>query len=71
MRAQHPDDSLEQIASRLDCSLSTVKRHLRRARAEAAGTAPGAVAADLPTMDEVFEGFEQVVETDRARVRVC
>lgn len=71
MRAQHPDDSLEQIASRLDCSLSTVKRHLRRARAEAAGTSPGAVAADLPTMDEVFEGFEQVVETNRGRSRVC
>ncbi len=29
--AQHPDESLEQIASRLGCSLSTVKRHLRRA----------------------------------------
>lgn len=31
-RSQHPDDSLEALAARLDCSLSTVKRHLRRAR---------------------------------------
>ena len=31
MRAAHPDDSLETLAERLECSLSTVKRHLRRA----------------------------------------
>lgn len=72
MRAQHPDDSLEQIAGRLDCSLSTVKRHLRRARTDADGpdgTAAGS--AGLPTMDEVFEAFEQVVESNRARSRAC
>jgi Transcription factor WhiB len=42
MRAQHPDDSLEILANRLDCSLSTVKRHLRRARNhDSAGAATG------------------------------
>jgi len=35
-RAAFPDDSLEALAHRLDCSLSTVKRHLRRARKETA-----------------------------------
>ncbi|MBA8793859.1 AraC-like DNA-binding protein [Friedmanniella endophytica] len=36
LRAANPQETLEQIAQRLGCSLSTVKRHLRRARAEAA-----------------------------------
>jgi hypothetical protein len=63
MRAAHPDDSLESLAARLDCSLSTVKRHLRRARREAsegAGAQEPEVA--VPTMDAVFEAFEAVVE---------
>jgi len=32
LRAAHPDESLETLAGRLGCSLSTVKRHLRRER---------------------------------------
>ena len=32
LRHAHPDESLETIARRLGCSLSTVKRHLRRER---------------------------------------
>jgi len=32
LRHAHPDESLEDIARRLGCSLSTVKRHLRRER---------------------------------------
>ena len=32
LRHAHPDESLEAIARRLGCSLSTVKRHLRRER---------------------------------------
>ncbi len=36
-RAAYPDDSLEMLSHRLECSLSTVKRHLRRARRESAG----------------------------------
>ena len=34
LRRAHPDESLERIARRLGCSLSTVKRHLRRERNE-------------------------------------
>lgn len=72
MRAQHPEESLENIAERLGCSLSTVKRHLRRARREAAG-AGGDAAPEvrLPTMDEVFDAFDAVVEVNRARRRAC
>lgn len=69
MRSAHPDDSLEQIAARLECSLSTVKRHLRRARQEeAAGPRPE---RKLPSMEDVFDAFEKVVESNRARRRAC
>lgn len=62
MRAAHPDDSLETLAERIECSLSTVKRHLRRARRKS-DSAPRADAPEaLPTMDEVFEAFEVVVD---------
>jgi len=36
LRRAHPDESLERIARRIGCSLSTVKRHLRRERNEPA-----------------------------------
>jgi Transcription factor WhiB/Sigma-70, region 4 len=69
MRAAHPDESLEELASRLDCSLSTVKRHLRRARREAAGDVeperPQPKDPELPTVDDVLDVFDGVVETDR------
>ena len=32
LRHAHPDESLETLAHRMGCSLSTVKRHLRRER---------------------------------------
>ena len=32
LRRAHPEESLEKLAHRLGCSLSTVKRHLRRER---------------------------------------
>ncbi len=34
LRSANPNETLENIAQRLGCSLSTVKRHLRRARVE-------------------------------------
>jgi DNA-directed RNA polymerase specialized sigma24 family protein len=69
MRAAHPDESLEELASRLDCSLSTVKRHLRRARREASGEIeaerPAPKDPELPTVDDVLDAFDEIVETDR------
>ncbi len=63
MRAAHPDDSLEMLAARLECSLSTVKRHLRRARNPSSPDERRSVERRrLPSMDEVFDAFEQVVE---------
>lgn len=67
MRAAHPDDSLEMLAARLDCSLSTVKRHLRRARNQSSPpTTASAGERRLPSMDEVFDAFEQVVDPHHA-----
>ena len=43
LRSGHPDESLETLAHRLGCSLSTVKRHLRRER-----RTPSVRRAELP-----------------------
>lgn len=58
LRQAHPSESLEVIAMRLGCSLSTVKRHLRRARAN-----PGEakLAVVKPTMERVIAAFAAVV----------
>jgi AraC-like DNA-binding protein len=47
LRRANPDETLEQLAARLGCSLSTVKRHLRRERQEPAPRR--AVARPMPT----------------------
>lgn len=69
LRAQNPHMSLDTIAQRLGCSLSTVKRHLRRARAEAAG-APARTArrdaAAAPSPDDVLSARALVVRTEPA-----
>jgi AraC-like DNA-binding protein len=41
LRRAHPDESLERLARRLGCSLSTVKRHLRRERNQPSAAAAG------------------------------
>lgn len=70
VRAQHPQESLEWIAGQLGCSLSTVKRHLRRARREAGEAEPDAEARTLPTMEAVFEAFEAVVEPNAGETSI-
>ena len=66
-RAAFPADSLESIAERLGCSLSTVKRHLRRARQAADAPTKRAQSrrTDVPTVDDVLDCFDAVVESDR------
>lgn len=58
MRHAYPQDSFGQLAERLRCSLSTVKRHMRRAR-EVAQAAP-MPARRTPTVDEVLDCFDQL-----------
>jgi len=60
LRAQYPNDSLESLAMRLGCSLSTVKRHLRRARR---GQSPAAKAPrPRPAVEAVLDAFDTVVD---------
>ena len=47
LRRANPDETLEQLAQRLGCSLSTIKRHLRRERDEPAPRR--AVTRPMPT----------------------
>ncbi|MFT4189687.1 MAG: WhiB family transcriptional regulator [Aeromicrobium sp.] len=59
-RHAYPNDTCQQLAERLGCSTSTIKRHLRRARQEqqekAAVQAPAA-ADQTPTVDDVLDAF--------------
>ncbi|ONI67622.1 transcription factor WhiB [Kribbella sp. ALI-6-A] len=60
LRTQYPNDSLESLAMRLGCSLSTVKRHLRRARR---GQSPATKAPrPRPEVDAVLDAFDAVVD---------
>jgi len=68
LRRANPDETLEYIAQRLGCSLSTVKRHLRRERA---GRSVGAEVTEmrraLPTMTQVLAVAAQVMAPLRGR----
>jgi IS30 family transposase len=60
-RQAYPKDTCQQLAERLGCSTSTIKRHLRRDREQrAADTAvPHTVTKqNLPTIDEVLDAFD-------------
>lgn len=59
LRNANPHESLETLAHRLGCSLSTVKRHLRRHRNEA--QRPRRTERALPTMAAVITAFRQIV----------
>ena len=58
LRSAHPDESLEMLARRLGCSLSTVKRHLRRERRKPSAET---VTSTRPTVHEVFTAAAVVV----------
>lgn len=69
LRSQSPHMSLETIADRIGCSLSTVKRHLRKARTEAAAEASGQEPDDpRPTMDEVLTARDEVCDLPGDRI---
>ncbi|MDO5682586.1 MAG: WhiB family transcriptional regulator [Propionibacteriaceae bacterium] len=59
LRLANPHESLETLAHRLGCSLSTVKRHLRRHRNEA--HRPRVQALPRPSLAEVLAAFRAVV----------
>lgn len=65
LRHAHPDESLETLAHRLGCSLSTVKRHLRRERRT---PSVRRAAAPRPTVGEVLAVAAIVTERTRTHV---
>ena len=60
-RQAYPKDTCHQLAERLGCSTSTIKRHLRRAREQQreAALAPHATPS-LPTVDAVLDVFDEL-----------
>jgi len=66
LRRANPDETLESIAQRLGCSLSTVKRHLRRERASAV-IEVAELRRSLPTKAQVLAVAAQVLTPLRAR----
>ncbi len=69
LRAANPHESLEVIAMRLGCSLSTVKRHMRRAKTEQPRPSFG---TPRPDPERVFRAAAEVTggrrRSDVARV---
>jgi len=65
LRQANPHQSLEVLAMRLGCSLSTVKRHMRRAR----NSAEVKLAVVKPTMERVLAAFAAVTRPARSRER--
>jgi hypothetical protein len=62
LRTANPHESLESIAQRLGCSLSTVKRHLRRARN---GEVPPRQECTPPSLEEVLDVYDSIVRSTR------
>ncbi len=69
LRTGNPDESLERLAQRLGCSLSTVKRHLRRER-RGMGTTPISPRA-VPTIGAVLAATRTVLHLGRGERRVA
>lgn len=63
LRNANPTESLEQIAQRLGCSLSTVKRHLRRARNEQNPK----LSVVKPSLEQVLDAFVAVTRPASAQ----
>jgi hypothetical protein len=61
LRRANPDETLESIAHRLGCSLSTVKRHLRRERAAQQEGPVTPIRGALPTMRQVLAVAAEVI----------
>jgi hypothetical protein len=62
-RQAYPKDTCHQLAERLNCSTSTIKRHLRRAREEkapAAASPAAGGAASQPSIDAVLDCFDEL-----------
>jgi hypothetical protein len=64
LRAANPDESLERLAQRLGCSLSTVKRHLRQERGAVRTRKPP---RPMPSMRHVLAAARRVLDREHGR----
>ncbi|QDP94958.1 transcription factor WhiB [Microlunatus elymi] len=70
LRRANPDETLDSIAQRLGCSLSTVKRHLRRERAAQEGpTRLTAIDRAKPTLTQVLAAAAEIAGPVRRQLR--
>lgn len=69
LRRAHPDESLERIAHRLGCSLSTVKRHLRKERSQP--TAVTATTTPRPTEAQVRRATAEILAENSGNRRAA
>ncbi len=60
LRQAYPKDTCGQLAERLDCSTSTIKRHMRRAREMKKTGTPQTTASALPTIEAVLDCFDSL-----------
>jgi hypothetical protein len=58
LRQSYPNDTCIQLAQRLGCSTSTVKRHLRRARLAQVRLTP--LEPRTPSVEEVLDCFDEL-----------
>ena len=58
MRQSHPKDTCQQLAERLGCSMSTIKRHLRRERDHQAADHDSPERRPTPSMEQVLDAFD-------------
>ena len=59
IRHAYPKDTCQQLAERLECSTSTIKRHLRRERDRKSEAARAAMTVHtMPTVDDVLDAFD-------------
>ncbi|MDR0837462.1 MAG: WhiB family transcriptional regulator [Propionibacteriaceae bacterium] len=68
MRRSNPNETLETLAERLGCSLSTIKRHLRMARALGEEDTPAPrLQLVPPSAEQVFSATRDVLSGARRR----
>lgn len=66
LRMANPHESLEMLAHRMGCSLSTIKRHLRRHRQERTSPKPRQVKVK-PSLRKVLTAAQQVLNPQTQR----
>ncbi|MGI5951340.1 MAG: WhiB family transcriptional regulator [Brooklawnia sp.] len=71
LRTADPTAPLDSIAQRMNCSVSTVKRHLRRARQGATAGRKTNLEEVPPSVEQVLAAYREVVMGDNTPASQC